>query len=170
MAVGEHLNAVAQPRGAHSRLGAVPKRALEVRAGRLYSVNRRNQTLLDIYRMHTLLIPLQETSGHAIGSRVLCVASFDSSQRTLCELSTSLLESLSARYCSWLDDCLRVNAADLAEIVEQKQLEPNSFSYYVHYVDCKQTKLLYWLHAVMYTLIQQDCWNNCCSHACRSCD
>lgn len=37
MAVGEHLNAVAQPRGAHSRLGAVPKRALEVRAGRLYS-------------------------------------------------------------------------------------------------------------------------------------
>ena len=37
MAVGEHLNAVAQPRGAHSRLGAVPKRDLEVRAGRLYS-------------------------------------------------------------------------------------------------------------------------------------
>ncbi len=29
-------------------------------------------------------------------------------------------------------------SADIAEIVEQKKLEPDTFSYYVHYVDCKQ--------------------------------
>ena len=91
---------------------------------------RNKRDLCEVFVSQRLCSPLQDREVHAVGSKVLCVASFDCGQRKLLLPACTCANSVQ-RLCS-----LAVHAG-IAEIVDQKQSESGRFSFYVHYVDCK---------------------------------
>ncbi len=95
MAVGEHLNALSHPRRTQGSLVTLPKSDLEVRIGSFCSCQQEDPTAALNHNLHTALCQLQDPLSHAIGSRVLCVASFDSGQREFCNMTTVSLSSFS---------------------------------------------------------------------------
>ena len=95
MAVGEHLNALSQPRRTQGSLVPLSQSDLEVRIGSFCSCQQQDPSAALNYSLHTALCQLQDPLRHAVGSRVLCVASFDSGQREFCKMTTVPLSSFS---------------------------------------------------------------------------
>lgn len=95
MAVGEHLNAVSHPRRTQGSLVTLPKSDLEVCIGSFSSCQQEDPTAALDHSLYSPLCEMQDPLSHAIGSRVLCVASFDSGQREFCNTTTVSLKSFS---------------------------------------------------------------------------